>query len=74
MPALSCGGRDSRLPYWSTTVTSFFAMKGMEDETRCTIASTCWRDSERPFSICTKTEADGGVEARANTDFSGIAR
>ena len=49
-------------------------MNGTDDETRWTIASTCWRDSERPFSICTNTDAVGGVEARAKTDFSGIAR
>ena len=65
---------DKSLPAWSTMETLFFPKLGTEEETRLTIASTCWEFKDRPAPSSTNTDALGSCVFLANADLSGIAK
>ncbi|MNE50409.1 hypothetical protein D3C80_1449810 [compost metagenome] len=65
---------ESRLPFWSTTVTCDLLSSGTAVATRLTMDMTWPGSSERPEYNSTSTEALGLRSSRTNTELFGIAR
>ncbi len=65
---------ESRLPFWSTTVTCDLSSSGTLVATRLTIAITWLGSRLRPGYSSTSTEALGLRSSRTNTELFGIAR
>ncbi|MNO87050.1 hypothetical protein D3C76_784650 [compost metagenome] len=65
---------DSRLPFWSTTVTWDLSSSGTLVATRLTMAITCPASRARPGYSSTSTEALGLRSSRTNTELFGMAR
>ncbi|MCY1554242.1 hypothetical protein D9M68_908030 [compost metagenome] len=70
---ISCWS-ESRLPFWSTTVTCDFSSSGTLVATRLTMAITWLGSRPRPEYNSTSTEALGLRSSRTNTELFGIAK